>query len=479
MGSTFGSLETGVRGLRAHQIALQTTGQNITNADTPGYSRQVATLQTTDPYTLPSLCNSNGVGQIGTGVEVGKILRMRDDFIDLQLRNENGLKGKWGVRQNTLEQLEVVINEPSDSSISARLTQFWNSLNELAVRAEDPSVRAAVNQNAVVFSQALRHTHRQLVDLQGDLNEQLSVYTGKVNTLAKQIAELNEVIGKVKGSRQEPNDLIDQRERLIQELSGLTNITVSIDKNSRFNIAISGAILVSGDSYSQLKVVKNTAKKGMNDVVWANNGLPAVITNGEIKGLLETRDVDVQYYIDSLDSFASAMINRFNEVHQSGYGLDASSNKAFFSGHDASDIDVNPLIGMDLNLLAASANVADDATQLPHGAPGNGENARKLADVIKRDLIMNSYNDTLSEFYNGLIAKLGIDSDKAKATNQNQETLINYLHDRQESVAGVAMDEELANMIKFQNAYNASTRYMTTIDELLDKLINGTGVVGR
>jgi flagellar hook-associated protein 1 FlgK len=478
MGSTFGSLETGVRGLRAQQIALQTTGQNITNADTPGYSRQVAVMQTTAPYTYPSLHNSNGVGQIGTGVEVDRILRMRDDFIDLQLRNENAMKGKWGFRQNTLEQLEVVINEPSDSSISARLNQFWSSLNELATHSEDTSVRAAVNENAIVFAQSLRHTHRQLIDLQDDLNEQLSVYAGKVNTLAKQIAELNEVIGKVKGSKQEPNDLIDQRERLIQELSGLTNISITTDKYHRLNIAISGAILVSGDSYSQVKVVKNTANKGMNDLVWADNGLSVATTNGEIKGLLETRDGDVQYFIDSLNQFTHAMIDRFNQVHQSGYGLDNSSKKIFFTGTDAADIDVNPLVSMDLNLIAASGP-SSSIGALPHGAPGNGQNARQLADVIKRDLLMNENNVTLTEYYNGLIAKLGIDSEKAMATSQNQDTLINYLKDRQESVAGVSMDEELSNMIKFQNAYNASTRYMTTIDEMLEKLINGTGVVGR
>jgi flagellar hook-associated protein 1 FlgK len=479
MGSTFGGLETGVRGLRAHQIALQTTGQNITNADTPGYSRQVAVLQTTSPYTYPSLHNSNGVGQIGSGVEVDRILRMRDDFIDLQLRNENALKGKWGVRQNTLEQLEVVINEPSDSSISARLNQFWNALNELATRSEDNSVRASVNENAIVFAQSLRHTNRQLVDLQGDLNEQLSVYTGKINTLAKQIAELNEVIGKVKASKQEPNDLIDQRERLIQELSGITNITISTDKHNRLNIAISGAILVAGDSYSTMKVVKNTAKNGQDEVVWTDNGLPVAFTNGEIKGLLETRDVDVQYFIDSLNEFTATLITRFNEVHQSGYGMDDSSHKVFFTGHDASDIDVNHLISMDLNLIAASDNTAATSEELPHGAPGNGQNARKLANVIKRDLLMNQNNVTLTEYYNGLIAKLGIDSEKAKATNLNQDTLINYLKDRQESVAGVSMDEEMSNLIKFQNAYNASTRYMTTIDEMLDKIVNGMGIVGR
>ncbi|HYH03246.1 MAG TPA: flagellar hook-associated protein FlgK, partial [Bacillota bacterium] len=262
MGSTFGSLETGVRGLRAHQLALQVTGQNITNADTPGYSRQIAMMQTTAPYTVPSVYGSNGPGQIGTGVEVTQILRMRDEFIDMQLRGESSLKGRWSMRQSTLEHLEVVINEPSDSSISARLNQLWDSLNELATRAEDSSVRAAVAEDAVVFAQTVRHTYQQLVDLKADLNDQLTVLTGNVNTIAKQIAALNEVIAKVKGTGQEPNDLLDQREQLVQKLSELTNVNVITDAYDRFNISIGGASLVSGDTYSQLKVEKNMSNNG-------------------------------------------------------------------------------------------------------------------------------------------------------------------------------------------------------------------------
>jgi flagellar hook-associated protein 1 FlgK len=478
MGSTFGSLETGVRGLRSQHLALQVTGHNITNTDTPGFSRQTPVMVTTDPYTYPSLHNSNGVGQIGTGVEVEQILRMRDDFIDLQLRSEGSLKGKWGVRQSALEQLEVVINEPSDSSISARLNQFWNSLNELATHAEDSSVRAAVREDASVFAQTLRHTHRQLHELQIDLNDQLEVYVGQVNNLAKQIAELNETIGKVKGTKQAPNDLLDKREQLVQQLAALTNITVAVDSYDRFNISISGAVLVAGDTYEQLKVAKNTDNQGFSDVVWAANGIKTNITNGEINGLLEMRDIEVQYYMDSLNELATTLITHFNAVHQSGFGLDNSSQKVFFIGNDATDIDINPLFDADLNFIAASVNMADSAAELPHGAPGNGENAIKLANVLKRNLLMNDQTFTITQYYNGLIAKLGIDSEKARSTKDNQDVLVNYLQDRQDSVAGVSMDEELSNMIKFQNAYNASTRYITTIDELLDRLINGTGRVG-
>lgn len=478
MASTFGSLETGVRGLRANQLALQVTGQNISNTDTPGYSRQIAAMQTTAPYTLPGLNRDANAGQIGTGVEVVEIVRMRDEFIDRQLQDETSLKGRWQMRQNTLEHLEVVFNEPSDTSISSRFTEFWDSLQELSTRSDDSSVRAAVRENAVVFTDSITHTYNQLTELQADLNEEIEVLTGDINTIASSLAELNEVIAKVKGSNQNPNDLLDQREKLIRELSELTNVSVVTDSYGRYNVSLGGTLLVAGDTYSRLTVKRDMDNQGMNQVVWEKNGLEANIKDGKIQGLYEMRDDEVGYYIDALDDFASKLITRFNEVHASGFGLDDTTGRAFFSGTDASDIGVNSDVVVNLNLIAASVDVSD-GLGLPRGAAGNGENAVALANVISREMLMNDGLTTLTQFYNGLIAKLGIDANKANSTLDNQDTLINYLEDRQESVAGVSMDEEMANLIKYQNAYNASARYITTIDELLEKLINGTGTVGR
>lgn len=478
MGSTFGSLETGVRGLRANQLALQVTGQNISNTDTPGYSRQIAVMQASAPYTIPGINGDGGAGQIGTGVEVTQIARMRDEFIDAQLQDESSLMGRWEMRQSTLEQLEVVFNEPSDTAISGRLTEFWNSLQELSTRSDDSSVRAAVRENAIVFADSVTHTYNQLTELQADLDDEVAVLTGKVNTIAAHIAELNGVIAKVKGSNQEPNDLLDQRELLVRDLAEQTNVSVITDSYGRYNISLGGTLLVAGDTYSRLAVKENFENKGMNQVVWEKTGVEANINSGKIQGLFEMRDNEVGYYIGALNDFSSALITRFNTVHASGFGLENSNGNAFFTGSNASNIGVNPGIVDNLNWIAASADVSG-GTGVPYGAAGNGENAINLANVISRELLMGSGSVNLSQFYNGMIAKLGIDAEKANSTTDNQETLINYLEDRQESLAGVSMDEEMANLIKYQNAYNASARYVTAIDELLEKLINGTGTVGR
>jgi len=478
MGSTFVSIETAVRALRANQVALQLTGQNIANADTPGYSRQVAVMAATAPYSYPGLTRSMTAGQIGTGVEVTQILRMRDSFIDAQIQGESSLKGEWEKRQEILEYLEVVFNEPSDSGLSTRMNQFWDSLQELVTRADDSSVRSAVRENAVVFIESIQQIHKQLVDLQQDLDFQLSVIVGQVNTIATQIANLNEVIGKVLGSGQSPNDLLDQREQLVQQLAELVNISVTTDQNGRYNILVGGSILVAGDYVSPLTTKLNMENQGLQEVIWRNNGSSTVITGGKLKGLLDMRDKEVQHYIDSINAFASTLIREFNAIHMSGYGLNNSTNKRFFSGTDASDIGIDPEILASLNNIAASVNVSTDS-QYPSGAPGNGENALKLAQVISQMKLMNGGTATLSQFYNELIAKLGVDAEKANTTYENQDALISYLKERQENVAGVSLDEELANMIKYSNAYNAASRYLTTMDELLDRLIQGTGVVGR
>lgn len=478
MGSTFGSLEIGVRALRAHQLGLQVTGQNISNADTPGYSRQVPGVVTTAPFTYPGLNRYSGAGQIGTGVEVASIIRMREDFIDKQIQNETSSKGRWDARQNILEHLEVVFNEPSDSGISARMTQLWDTLHELAYRPDDSSVRSAVREDAVVFADTIRHTYNQLTDLQEDIDKNVSTLVNQVNTLARQIADINVVIAKIKGTGQDPNDLMDQREQMVNELSGLVNINVTSDAFSRYNISVGGSVLVAGESYSQLQLQRNIDNNGMVDVVWQDTGMEANITGGKISGLLEMRDVDLGYYIDALNSFTSTLITNFNQVHASGYGLEGSTNIPFFSGTNAATIEVSAQIMNSINAIAASVNVAVPP-ELPHGAPGNGENALALTKLFNKDLLMENGTTTLMQNFNGIIAKLGIDAEKANSALMNQETLIYYLQDRQESVSGVSLDEEMTNMIKYQNAYNAASRYITTMDELLDVLIKGTGVVGR
>ena len=186
------------------------------------------------------------------------------------------------------------------------------------------------------------------------------------------------------------------------------------------------------------------------------------------------RDVEVQYYVDSLNDFATTLITAFNNQHSLGTDLDGNTGNNFFAGTGAADITLDNAILADdgLRRIAAALITGPWDNQV-----GNGDNALELARVLKEVPLING--NTLSDFYDSLIAKLGVDAEKAKVTHDNQKTLVGHLKNMQESVAGVSLDEEMANLIKFQNAYNAAARMMTAIDEVLDRLINGTGIVGR
>ncbi|HHU83238.1 MAG TPA: flagellar hook-associated protein FlgK [Firmicutes bacterium] len=474
MRSTFGGLEVGLRALRAQQLALEITGHNIANADTPGYSRQVANLTATRPYTIPSFQRPATAGQIGTGVEVAEILRMRDEFVDVQIRKESTNQGQWKARQSNLEQLEVILNEPSDEGIAAHLNKFWKNLQELSFRPEDMAIRSVIQQTGIVFTDMLRHTYSQLQTLQRDIDGQVKIIGGRINSLAQQIAALNDEIGKVTAVGDNPNDLLDKRELLVQELAGLTNISVQTDHLQRYTITISGSLLVSGDHSNSLDFVANPEREGLVDVVWAETGHRVDLRGGELKGLLEMRDEEVAFNMNALNEFAATLIEEFNQVHAAGYGLNGSHNLAFFSGTGAYDIGITIEIMNDLNNIAASIDVGGGA-----GAPGNGDNAIRLAKVLNNDFLMNNGTATLTDYYETLIVRLGINAEKANTMLENKNALIHHLQNRQESVAGVSLDEEMVNLIKFQNSYSAASRMITAVDEMLQILIANTGIVGR
>ena len=467
MRSTFGGLETTLRAIQAQRLALDLTGHNIANTDTPGYSRQVARTSATDPYCVPTMNRNTIAGQIGTGVETDMIERMRDEFLDRQIQYENSALGWWTTRQSGLEQLEVILQEPSETGLAAQLNDFWSKLQELANRPYDVTVRTPVLETAITLSDTIRHTYNQLENYQEDLDKEARILVDRVNSLATQIAQLNKEIVQVTGVGQNPNDLLDERELLVQELAEITNIDVQTNELDSMTISIGGTLLVSGDSAYLLTTNDNPANKGFADIVTTINGGTVNVSKGKLGGALEMRDNDLNYYLNSLDNFASTLINEFNTVHRGGYDLDRITGVDFFSGTGAADIRVEIT---DPRGIAASDI---DNTE------GNGENAIDLARVIKDETYAATANTTLSSYYGAMVAKLGVDANKADNALTNQDMLINHLFNRQQSVAGVSLDEEMANMIKFQNSYNAAARMMTTIDETLDRLINGMGIVGR
>lgn len=475
MWGTFGSIEIALRALQAQRLALNVIGHNIANANTPGYSRQTARLETTPPYPWPGLTQSAGAGQIGTGVAVAGIDRLRDAFTDLQLRQQYSLAGYYTVLADGYAQVEAVFNEPSDSSLNQQLGRFWNAWQELASSPQDTSIRTSVIQSAESLASLFNRMVGQLRQLQRDLDFRVGSKVGEINELADRIARLNVQIGQIRGTGQNPNDLLDQRDQLIDRLSQIVRVAYVEDSNGQVTIYIGGRMLVHNEQAFRLSTAPGPG--GFAVPVWADDGTPVNVgaggaPAGELAALMDLRDTVIPAKINELNSLAAALAGAVNAVHQTGYGLDGSTGLDFFvftAGDEAATLAVNPAVAADPLKIAAAQSPS---------APGDGRNALAVAQVQYQQLMLGN-TATLGEYYQQVVGRLGLEARQAGDQKANQEVVQNYLEARRDSFSGVSLDEEAGRMVLYQRAFEAAARTLTVLDELLDQLINRTGIVGR
>jgi len=494
MSSTFGGLNITVRGMNASQISLQTVGQNIANASTAGYSRQSVNLATTNPQSMYGL---NGTFQLGTGVDISSVTRARDTFVDKQMWKETSTMGYGQTMKDSLGKVEGVFQEPSDTGVQTVLNQFWTSLQTLSTNASDSGARTTVQQRGIEVVNAVQHASQQLRDMVTDINSTVDLKVSNVNQMTSEISSLNNQIVNIEtGGADHANDLRDRRDLLVDQLSAVVNITTTEDKAGNYNIQTSGVALVSGNSFTKLATLSTKDPYygyQVENVVAVGSTQPISFTNGEMKGLMEARDssqTGVKGYLDKLDTVSQFLLQDFNAVHKAGVGSDDSTGVNFFGAngidYDAADsaplpgtggwiaqLQVNPTLLNTTGLARIAAKTSS--------AQGNasGDNAVLLGNKLKTDVSATLGNTSLDSYYTSLIGALGVQSQDVQRMTDNQTTLIAQITNWRESTSGVNMDEEMTNMIKFQKGYNAAARVLTTMDDMLDKLINSTGMVGR
>ncbi|QGU00434.1 Flagellar hook-associated protein FlgK [Candidatus Syntrophocurvum alkaliphilum] len=411
--SNFMSLEIGKRSIMTHQTALSVTGHNVSNANTPGYSRQVANITTNRPWHAPMLAGNAPAGQIGTGVKVEDIQRMRDAFLDYQIRNENKTAGYWDSVQQNLSRVEVILNEPSEEGLRAVMDMFWESWQDLSVNPESESVRAVVAELGETVADAFNNTHRQLFELKEDVNSNVKIKIDEINSLADQITDLNEQIQGISIAGKQPNDLLDKRDMLLEELSQITDINVYEEPHyenggqtqsysGMVTVQIGGRTLVQGHNYTPLSTKQD--ENGMHMPVWSDTGAKANINGGELRGLLDSRgktDLEqdansnykgiIQEMIDDLNKLAKTVIIGTNDVHRGGYSLNNKSGTPdgtnfFKMPKNPDDIEnwaqlmsLDTTIKNDSNNIAAASNRTwEDGEKVNFG---DGSNALKIAQL--------------------------------------------------------------------------------------------------
>ncbi|WP_044749214.1 flagellar hook-associated protein FlgK [Bacillus alveayuensis] len=512
--STFHGLETAKRGMMTQQSALYVTGHNVANANTPGYSRQRVNFVETPPYPFASTNRPMIPGQMGTGVEGGTVQRIRDKFLDMQYRWENMKFGYWNSRAEALKKMEEIMNEPSENGLAKALDRFWQSLQDLAVNPSNSGARSVVRQRGIAVAETFRYLSNSLTAIQNDIKNELEVTLKSINSLAEQLNNINKQIGEIEPHGYLPNDLYDERDRLIDELSQLVNIRVvpvssggnALDiAEGRFTIELMdktgtekiGTLVdaIGGRFYSFESVYLNNMEKE-GPVTEFKLGTVSIkrlslfSENGKLGSLLDSygytldngATVNGLYpdMLQNLNEMAYQFAVEFNRVHESGWsiteinsGSKLPANPFFtFNSRDdaASTLQISPNIQDSLDNIAAAG-----AT----GMLGDGSNALALAEVKNSVMSLRGSTTTIQNFYEGVIGQMAVDAQEAKRLSNNSDVLRQSVDERRMSVSSVSLDEEMTNMIKFQHAYNASARMITLVDEMLDKIINGMGVVGR
>ncbi|MDR0708213.1 MAG: flagellar hook-associated protein FlgK [Treponema sp.] len=629
MTSTFTGIEIGKRAINANEQALNTTGHNLSNASTKGYSRQRIEFSAFDPIYLPGLNREQTAGQIGQGVVIQRIERARDQLLDRRIVAQAGNEGYWGSRDPYVRMLEQVYLEPGENSIRSKMDAFWDSWQELATYPSDTAPRNAVIERGKTLVDAIHDRYSRLKGLQDMTDEDITLRIQQVNKLAREIAGLNHDIQRVKAQGDNPNDLLDRRDLLVDQLSSYINITIDSRDPDEYMVHTDGMVLVQGSIGRQFALDPASAlpdgTQGYSRITWADTGEEIHFRSGSVAALVDLRDETIQQEIQTLDSMTINFVDLVNEVHRNAYGLNGSTGQDFFTerhfvtnvnGNYDRDGDgeydstylfrisgVNKLeereqIGLEgaitlsagdgvvnvpyyptdtvadvisrinnsgadvtarLNregrltlkgtpagsadtpdfvirhvedsghflagyagvlsdrgaegaydwaqadaVGALRASVADFSTApIAHPAgwievnsalvkdpasvaagfgengraanPGNGEAALAVAALRNTDVMVGKQG-SFDDYFADAVGRIGILGEQSGRMLETQNLIMKQLNDMRQSVSGVNIDEELANMLKYQHGYEAAARYINTVNSLLDVLINRLGV---
>jgi flagellar hook-associated protein 1 FlgK len=443
---SYTGLETALRGLQAAQAAIDTTGNNIANANNPGYSREVADLTASPSLTLPAFSNVTGQGvQLGTGVDVTTINRVRDQFLDIQYRAQNSNTSALQTASGLLQQVQTALAEPSTDGLTHQINAFWQSWSDLANAPTSLAAKQSVVDSATTLSDTFNGIEAQLQTIQSQAAQQyasLTSSTGQVQSDAGQIAALNLEINQALGAGQTPNNLLDQRDQLLDDLSKYGTVSVTDPGNGLLVVNFGGDTttpLINGKTANAVSSLTLSSSSG--GTLGALQGL--ISPTGQLSG-----------YLTSLNTFANSLAGSVNALH--------TATPFFAVSSSTTSLGATATV---LSVPVTAANVQTTAT----GNPGANDVAQAIAGLA---------GGAADQQYSAFVSQVGSDVQSNQSTLTTANTLLTSINNQRQSVSGVSLDEEMTNLITYQRAYQASARMMTTIDSAFDTLINHTGTVG-
>ena len=624
MGSTFSGIELGKRSIMANTDAITTAGHNISNANTEGYSRQRVQIKEFDPLYKPDLERLERPGLIGQGVDVKSIERIRDELLDKRIIAQANQESYWDTRSKYYTMIEQIYNEPDDISVRTNMDKFWESWQELSINPESKAARQAVVTRADTLTESIKQRWESLQGVGDLINGDIYSTVKQVNSYTKQIAAINSEIVRTRAMGDNPNDLLDRRDLLVDKLSKLINVTTDQRDNDEFMVHVDGKILVQGSISREIGFKLRNDNSGYEKLIWADTGNDAIFSGGTLGALVELRDVDIRSEIQSLNTMTMNFADLVNDVHRNAVGANKVTGLNFFTQHPfventngnfdrdgdgeldtsfvfrisgTNELELQQQVGiegvmtfngtdgnvqvpyfhtdtvetviarinnstsevkayLDKNnhlvlksttaqstenpdfvirhiedssyflagysgVLAARGeegaydfNQADAVNALVGGAQfavapvfnpsayievnqvirndvmsvaagymdaagraptGDGRAAVEIA-AIRNSSVMVGGMKTFDDYFADSVTNVGLKGEQAETNLLSQNAIMDDLRNLRDSISGVNIDEELAEIMKFQHGYNAAAKFITVWDSLVDTIINRLGV---
>jgi flagellar hook-associated protein 1 len=442
--------------LAAQQFALSITQRNVANANNENYTRQEAVF--TDAVDINSC----------TVV----IRALRDRYLDYSISRESQSLGEQQVSSDALQQIDAIMNENNGQGLQQALSDFNNSFNSLSATPEDLTLRQQVLAKATALTSEFHRVSSAIQRVQISQNDQVETTIDGINGITSQIATLNDKIGAAHAyGSDEESVLRDDRQQLVEQLSGLIDVSYYETQSGAMNVTTRQGGLLVADDQSHILTRNTLPGTGFSGVQLEGVDITSKLQSGKLAGLIDLRDNKIAGYLGALDDMAAAIISQVNAQHTQGIDLDTNSGGNFFTpfaqtipGSNAGAAQSICVALSDGRKIAASSS----------GATGDGKNATLLCN-IKDGLLMASSTETVSQFYAGLIYRIGSDEKNAADGVTTQTNIVDHLKNQRAAVSGVNLDEEATNLIKYQKAYQASAKFATVLNTLSDVILSLVG----
>jgi len=456
MTSIFSLLNTSRRAMDASQMGVQIADHNIANINTPGYIRQELML-------TPMRSLVTAFGDVGMGVNVDSVRRVNDEFLQKAMFKENAGYSEWKAASDVLGRVDVLTGVDGGSSLGGAITDFFNAFDKLSTNVEDNAVRSVVVNAGVTLADRFHDLSTGLDDLKTEIDTKIARQTKRVSGILAQVASLNQKIIASDANPSQANDLKVSRSQLLNELSGYVNIKTEKDQFGGVDVYVGGHQLVHRDSAVVVSATPGATVSGASQPVEVSvDGfvLDAHKLGGGIGSLVETRDNELASVRSALDQLAGTIAEKVNTIHRSGFSP-AGSGVDFFDGTDATTFQVNEVVRNQPEYVAHSYD----------NTPGDNTLAKDIAAL--RDTTMDELGGrTPVGFFGNLVGDVGSLAASANSMVQNKDMTKGQLQTRIDSVSGVSLDEEVANVTRFKTMYEASAKMMNTVNNMLDTLIS-------